>query len=147
MTQCLLLLCIGHINGCASRDVRRFSVSIGFHSGSGKSAENYEACGECTNGNLEIKTSGCEPDAMFALFSHETMEHTFASVTVALKWLFAVCGQDATRTRWALLCTRHPTRLIRRCGTIGGMPICVVLCLSPSAAEARQNPAYGAAWS
>ena len=36
----------------------KFSVSIGFHSGSGKSAENYEACGECTGGNLEVKTSG-----------------------------------------------------------------------------------------
>lgn len=36
----------------------KFSVSIGFHSGSGKSAENYEVCGRATGGNLEIKTSG-----------------------------------------------------------------------------------------
>ena len=36
----------------------RFSVSIGFHSGSGKSAENYEVCGKATGGNLEVKTSG-----------------------------------------------------------------------------------------
>jgi hypothetical protein len=35
-----------------------FSVSIGFHSGSGKSAQNYRVAGEVTGGNLEIKTSG-----------------------------------------------------------------------------------------
>jgi hypothetical protein len=35
-----------------------FGVSIGFHSGSGKSAENYRVMGEVTGGNLEIKTSG-----------------------------------------------------------------------------------------
>jgi len=37
---------------------RRFGVSIGFHSGSGKSAENYRVLGEVTGGRLEIKTSG-----------------------------------------------------------------------------------------
>ncbi|RME68816.1 MAG: hypothetical protein D6781_10020, partial [Verrucomicrobia bacterium] len=37
---------------------RRFDVSIGFHSGSGKSAENYRVMGEVTGGRLEIKTSG-----------------------------------------------------------------------------------------
>jgi hypothetical protein len=36
----------------------RFGVSIGFHSGSGKSAENYRLCGRITGGHLEIKTSG-----------------------------------------------------------------------------------------
>jgi hypothetical protein len=35
-----------------------FNVSIGFHSGSGKSAENYRLCGRITGGALEIKTSG-----------------------------------------------------------------------------------------
>ena len=35
-----------------------FGVSIGFHSGSGKSAENYQVMGRVTGGNLEIKTSG-----------------------------------------------------------------------------------------
>lgn len=35
-----------------------FGVSIGFHSGSGKSAGNYQVMGEVTGGNLEIKTSG-----------------------------------------------------------------------------------------
>ena len=37
---------------------RCFGVSIGFHSGSGKSAENYRVMGEVTGGRLEIKTSG-----------------------------------------------------------------------------------------
>lgn len=37
---------------------RRFEVSIGFHSGSGKSAENYQVMGEVTGSALEIKTSG-----------------------------------------------------------------------------------------
>lgn len=37
---------------------RKFSASIGFHSGSGKSAENYRVMGEVTGGRLEIKTSG-----------------------------------------------------------------------------------------
>jgi hypothetical protein len=37
---------------------RRFNVSIGFHSGSGKSGDNYRVMGEVTGGALEIKTSG-----------------------------------------------------------------------------------------
>jgi len=37
---------------------QQFGVSIGFHSGSGKSAENYQIMGEVTGGRLEIKTSG-----------------------------------------------------------------------------------------
>ncbi len=37
---------------------KKFGVSIGFHSGSGKSAENYQVMGEVTGSALEIKTSG-----------------------------------------------------------------------------------------
>jgi hypothetical protein len=37
---------------------RQFGASIGFHSGSGKSAENYQIMGGVTGGRLEIKTSG-----------------------------------------------------------------------------------------
>jgi hypothetical protein len=37
---------------------RAFDASIGFHSGSGKSAENYRVMGKVTGGHLEIKTSG-----------------------------------------------------------------------------------------
>jgi hypothetical protein len=36
----------------------KFGVSIGFHSGSGKSAENYRVMGDVTDSRLEIKTSG-----------------------------------------------------------------------------------------
>ncbi len=37
---------------------RQFKASIGFHSGSGKSAENYQVMGAVTGSCLEIKTSG-----------------------------------------------------------------------------------------
>ena len=37
---------------------KTFGVSMGFHSGSGKSAENYGICGRVCEGNLEVKTSG-----------------------------------------------------------------------------------------
>ncbi|HEY9154036.1 MAG TPA: tagaturonate epimerase family protein, partial [Opitutaceae bacterium] len=37
---------------------REFNASIGFHSGSGKSAENYQLMGAITKQHLEIKTSG-----------------------------------------------------------------------------------------
>jgi hypothetical protein len=37
---------------------KNFGASIGFHSGSGKSAENYQVMGQVTGSRLEIKTSG-----------------------------------------------------------------------------------------
>ena len=37
---------------------RAFDASIGFHSGSGKSDENYQVMGQVTGGCLEVKTSG-----------------------------------------------------------------------------------------
>jgi hypothetical protein len=37
---------------------RSFDASLGFHSGSGKSAGNYRVMGDVTGGRLEIKTSG-----------------------------------------------------------------------------------------
>jgi tagaturonate epimerase len=40
------------------RVVKAFGTGIGFHSGSGKSAENYRVMGEVTGCRLEIKTSG-----------------------------------------------------------------------------------------
>ena len=42
----------------AWRICQAFGVSLGFHSGSGKSAENYQLCGRITGSRLEIKTSG-----------------------------------------------------------------------------------------
>jgi tagaturonate epimerase len=44
--------------GVAWKICDRFGASIGFHSGSGKSAENYRICGRVTGQRLEIKTSG-----------------------------------------------------------------------------------------
>jgi len=44
--------------GAAWPVCRLFNCSIGFHSGSGKSFENYSICGAITNCHLEIKTSG-----------------------------------------------------------------------------------------
>jgi hypothetical protein len=44
--------------GAAWKICERFGVSIGFHSGSGKSGENYRLCGRVTGQRLEIKTSG-----------------------------------------------------------------------------------------
>jgi hypothetical protein len=37
---------------------KSFGVSIGFHSGSGKSADNYRTMGRTTQGRFEVKTSG-----------------------------------------------------------------------------------------
>ena len=37
---------------------KKFGASIGFHSGSGKSADNYRVMGKVTKQHLEIKTSG-----------------------------------------------------------------------------------------
>lgn len=42
----------------AWRICEAFGCSIGFHSGSGKSEQNYRLCGKVTGSRLEIKTSG-----------------------------------------------------------------------------------------
>ena len=49
----------------------KFGASIGFHSGSGKSAENYQVMGAVTGSRLEIKTSG--------RYSYEMGKALFAS--------------------------------------------------------------------
>jgi hypothetical protein len=48
----------------------KFGVSIGFHSGSGKSAENYQVMGRVTGSALEIKTSGRYTYEMGVALSH-----------------------------------------------------------------------------
>uniref|UniRef100_A0A7S3G2N6 Uncharacterized protein n=1 Tax=Palpitomonas bilix TaxID=652834 RepID=A0A7S3G2N6_9EUKA len=50
----------------------KFGVSIGFHSGSGKSEENYRVCGEVTGSHLEIKTSGRYTYEMGAALARST---------------------------------------------------------------------------
>ncbi len=49
-----------------------FGVSIGFHSGSGKSADNYRVIGRKTNGCFEVKTSGRYSYEMGAALSNST---------------------------------------------------------------------------
>ncbi|MDI1335344.1 MAG: tagaturonate epimerase family protein [Lacunisphaera sp.] len=49
---------------------QQFGVSIGFHSGSGKSAENYQVMGQVTGSALEIKTSGRYTYEMGVAISH-----------------------------------------------------------------------------
>ncbi|MGC4092183.1 MAG: hypothetical protein QM756_30740 [Polyangiaceae bacterium] len=65
-----------------------FGVSIGFHSGSGKSAENYRLCGRITGSKLEIKTSG--------RYTYEMGRALAASTDAADKALFSA-WYDFTR--------------------------------------------------
>jgi hypothetical protein len=88
------------------RVARAFGVSIGFHSGSGKSAENYRVVGEVTERNLEIKTSGRYTYEMGAALarSHASSDQTLwrewyeFTRELAIEGAFAA---DATRQRMA----------------------------------------------
>jgi hypothetical protein len=60
---------------------KQFGVSIGFHSGSGKSAENYQVMGQVTGARLEIKTSG--------RYTYEMGRALFASKNAADQKLWA----------------------------------------------------------
>jgi hypothetical protein len=85
---------------------QRFGVSIGFHSGSGKSAENYRVMGSVTGGRLEIKTSGRYTYEMgVALFHSKNASDTALwrdwyrfTVELALAGAFSA---DATESRMA----------------------------------------------
>jgi hypothetical protein len=57
------------------RVAERFGSSIGFHSGSGKSAENYGTIGRVTGGAFEIKTSGRYTYEMGVALSRSTDKH------------------------------------------------------------------------
>jgi hypothetical protein len=84
----------------------KFGVSIGFHSGSGKSAENYRVMGEVTGGRLEIKTSGRYTYEMgIALFksshaSDRTLWRDWYRFTVELA-LSGCFSTDPTESRMA----------------------------------------------
>ena len=81
----------------------KFSVSIGFHSGSGKSAENYEVCGRATGGNLEIKTSGRYTYEMGECATAVQGNHARTAPGLTTR---AVCGTVAGR---ALFASSDPT--------------------------------------
>jgi hypothetical protein len=85
---------------------RKFGVSIGFHSGSGKSAENYQVMGEVTGSALEIKTSGRYTYEMGVALSQSrspadaALWHDWYQFTIAM----AVAGAfspDATEQKMA----------------------------------------------
>ena len=94
------------------RVARSFGVSIGFHSGSGKSAENYRVAGEVTERNLEIKTSGRYTYEMGVALAHAGDE---ADQRLWRDWYdftrdLAAAGafaEDATRQRMAREFIRH----------------------------------------
>jgi hypothetical protein len=85
---------------------KQFGSSIGFHSGSGKSGENYQVMGAVTGSHLEIKTSGRYTYEMGrALFASknaadQALWHDWYTFTVelALKGIFST---DATEQKMA----------------------------------------------
>ena len=84
----------------------KFGVSIGFHSGSGKSAENYRVMGEVTGSRLEIKTSGRYTYEMgLALFASrnvvdQVLWHDWYGFTLELA-LAGAFSADATEQKMA----------------------------------------------
>ncbi|ATC62750.1 hypothetical protein CMV30_01520 [Nibricoccus aquaticus] len=85
---------------------KQFGSSIGFHSGSGKSAENYQVMGQVTGSKLEIKTSGRYTYEMGrALFASKNADdqklwsdwYKF-TVELAIKGVFSA---DATEQKFA----------------------------------------------
>jgi len=85
---------------------KKFGSSIGFHSGSGKSGENYQVMGQVTGSNLEIKTSGRYTYEMGrALFASKNAADQALwkdwykfTVELALKGIFSA---DATEQKMA----------------------------------------------
>jgi hypothetical protein len=98
---------------------RSFGVSIGFHSGSGKSADNYRVVGEVTGRNLEIKTSGRYSYEMGVALARsrdprdQQLWQDWYGFTreLAIEGAFAA---DATRQRMAREFTRHALAHERR---------------------------------
>ena len=84
----------------------KFGVSIGFHSGSGKSAENYRVMGEVTGSRLEIKTSGRYTYEMgLAVFASrnaadQALWHDWYRFTLELA-LTGAFSRDATEQKMA----------------------------------------------
>jgi hypothetical protein len=104
------------------RVTQSFRVSIGFHSGSGKSAENYRVVGDVTRQNLEIKTSGRYTYEMGVALarSHDPRDQELwrdwydFTRELAIEGAFA---EDATRQRMAREFIGHALAHERREGT------------------------------
>jgi hypothetical protein len=109
---------------------RQFDTSIGFHSGSGKSAGNYQVIGAMTGGRLEIKTSGRYTYEMGRALhaskneSDQRLWHDWYKFTVEL----AVAGcfsPDATEQKMArIFATDALTRAGKPAGVFGTLATC-----------------------
>jgi hypothetical protein len=103
------------------RVAESFGVSIGFHSGSGKSAQNYRVVGDVTKQNLEIKTSGRYTYEMGVALARSRDPRDQAlwcewyefARELAIEGAFA---QDPTRQRMAREFIRHALACERRDG-------------------------------
>jgi tagaturonate epimerase len=94
---------------------RAFSVSIGFHSGSGKSAGNYAVAGRVTERHLEIKTSGRYTYEMGAALaeSRDAGDQALWRDWYAFTRELAIAGafsEDAVRRRFAREFVLHALR-------------------------------------
>jgi hypothetical protein len=104
------------------RVARSFGVSLGFHSGSGKSAENYRVVGDVTKQNLEIKTSGRYTYEMGVALARsqdpldQALWRDWYEFTreLAIEGAFA---EDVTRQRMAREFIRHALAHEKRDGT------------------------------
>jgi len=97
---------------------RQFGVSIGFHSGSGKSAENYRIMGEVTGSALEIKTSGRYTYEMGAALSQS---NTPADAALWRDWYrftvdMAVAGAFSTDATEQKMARVFVTTTLAACG-------------------------------
>ncbi|MBA2480339.1 MAG: hypothetical protein H0V44_06735 [Planctomycetes bacterium] len=114
--------------GAAWTVCQRFGVSIGFHSGSGKSAENYRVCGRITGGRLEIKTSGRYTYEMGVALSRSTdagdqkLWRDWYAFTRELATASAFGANETERTMarqfivHALACEKRPTEVFADAG-------------------------------
>lgn len=105
----------------------KFGVSIGFHSGSGKSAENYRVMGEVTGSRLEIKTSGRYTYEMgLALFASknaadQALWRDWYRFTLELALTGAFSG-DATEQKMARTFITTPLAAANRPADVFGSP-------------------------
>lgn len=97
----------------------KFGVSIGFHSGSGKSAANYRVMGEVTGSRLEIKTSGrytYEMGVAIARSRHaadQALWHDWYRFTLEMA-LAGAFSSDATEQKMARTFVVDP---LEKCGS------------------------------
>jgi hypothetical protein len=109
---------------------RQFDASIGFHSGSGKSAGNYQVIGAVTGGRLEIKTSGRYTYEMGRALhaskneGDQALWHDWYKFTVGLA-LAGCFSPDATEQKMArIFVTDALTKAGKPAGVFGTLATC-----------------------